>query len=564
LKIKKLTAVNFKCHEKVELDFEHINTIVGENKLGKTTVSEEIVFCMCGTTMLGSKRCDKYIRKGADYMYVELEIEVPKGTYKIRRTKTFNSVEVLVNGLKSYQKDLEKLMGCDADLFLSVFNPLYLIKLSEGSDKKEKEKARKIIADLITPPARSEILASMSDPAEVEILQESDIYEAAPVRKKNEQLAAEKLKLDGRLEELRKTLASINPPNAQTNTQKDDIKNKLNVLQGKKAQIVAESQASKPYKCTQVVADIKALKGQIVSLRETYKLLQEQIQPLPPKPQEGQKCRTCGQPLPKGKLEKAIETWKENVKKIKKQNMEINAKKEQLAADGKAVNARLKQAKKEHAAATKEYNQKLATWKNKNNNPGEEIKKLDGQIRALLQEYENAVAAAHAAAALTKTKDDIVKIEARIAGIDNDVNYNNLLIRAILHYLETKERLVGEKFASKSKRVSVKMYELIKSTGELRPTFIITYDGIPSSLLSTSERILAGLEISALIRDSCKIKYPVFVDRSEAVTKFDIKVSLKDTQTFFTLPWPDTPLTVQKLTKEDLPAKEEDPKEGAA
>src|SRR5690606_13457123 len=70
-------------------------------------------------------------------------------------------------------------------------------------------------------------------------------------------------------------------------------------------------------------------------------------------------------------------------------------------------------------------------------------------------------------------------------------------------------------------RVSIQLHELVKTTGELKPVFRLQYDGKPYAVLSTSERIRAGLEIASLINKLTGVDFPVFVDCAESVTHFD-------------------------------------------
>lgn len=553
--VKKLISENFRGAGRKEFEFGHSNNIVGDNREGKTSIMEKIAFALCGTTIWGSNRCDHYInnKNGAEKMFVELEIEHPKGIFKIKRTKTLKSTTLHVNGEKTSQPDLERVLNLDVDYFLCVFNPLYLLSLA--NDSATKEKAKKMIFGLFTPPTKEEIRNQLL-PAEANLLAENDIYDAAEVRKENEKLANKRLKLEGQLEELRKTAseeAPVSSPEKQT-----EIENKMQKLQEKKAQIVVRSQVPKPTE--PVLADVNSVHKQIASLRETYTMLKGQIKPLPPKPEKGQKCPSCDQPLPAKKMNQLVAAWQKEVETIKSQNHAIQEKMKEITASGNKLNTEIQKLEQANHSAMETYKKALAEWNAAVSaaNSDKEIKKLDEEIEKCLKQFKETAAASEKASSIAKAKEDIVVVEADIAKIDNDIAYNEELIRTIIRYQEAKEKMETDKFSKLLNRVSVKLYDLVKTTGELKQNCRITYNGNPWSQMCTSDRIRAGLEIGALVRRLNNVNYPVFIDDSDLITTYDPEVSLEDVQTFFAIVMAGKKLTVQSSPKEDL-AKQDTP-----
>ena len=67
-------------------------------------------------------------------------------------------------------------------------------------------------------------------------------------------------------------------------------------------------------------------------------------------------------------------------------------------------------------------------------------------------------------------------------------------------------------------RASIKLYDVVKSTGELKSVFRFTYDGKDYRWLSTSEKIRAGLEVSALLERLTGLIYPKYIDNAECIT----------------------------------------------
>ncbi len=69
----------------------------------------------------------------------------------------------------------------------------------------------------------------------------------------------------------------------------------------------------------------------------------------------------------------------------------------------------------------------------------------------------------------------------------------------------------------KMNKAAIKLFEEVKTTGEIKDTFKFTYDGKDYRWLSTSERIKAGLEVADLLKRLTGLMYPTFVDNAESI-----------------------------------------------
>ena len=70
----------------------------------------------------------------------------------------------------------------------------------------------------------------------------------------------------------------------------------------------------------------------------------------------------------------------------------------------------------------------------------------------------------------------------------------------------------------KMNRASIKLYDVAKTTGEIKDVFVFTYDGKDYRWLSTSEKIKAGLEVSELLARLTCLEYPTYIDNAECIT----------------------------------------------
>ena len=114
----------------------------------------------------------------------------------------------------------------------------------------------------------------------------------------------------------------------------------------------------------------------------------------------------------------------------------------------------------------------------------------------------------------TEAKDRIKHLkeekEAISAEIQSAMNFN-------AKKLDMQTELVTKHFD----KVSLKLYDLVKSTGEIKPTFKLLYEGREFQVLSGAERVKAGLEISNLIINLLGLQFPIFIDNAESITHYN-------------------------------------------
>lgn len=85
----------------------------------------------------------------------------------------------------------------------------------------------------------------------------------------------------------------------------------------------------------------------------------------------------------------------------------------------------------------------------------------------------------------------------------------------VISYVSKRAELTFSQL--KMNRVEISLYDVVKSTGEVKDTFKFIYSGRRYDRLSLSEKIRAGMEVSELIKRLTGRNYPVFVDNMESV-----------------------------------------------
>lgn len=511
--VKKIVLENFKGTAKKTVALGPGETVIsGKNRAGKSTIGEAIVFALYGVTIKGSPRCDNLLKQGAKKAVVTLEIDVNGETYTVERTKTRKGTEVTLNGVKVAQADIDSLLGLTAEEFLAMYNPLYLIK-------SEPSKAREFFVSLLEPPTLEEVLKEML-PEQAELLKGVSLGNPDMALKQHRDelkgLQKEIAKAEGAADELKSQIESVRKELSNLAFDEETTRREISLLKEKIETIKVAAEPKRPDD-----SEIKILNEKVNAKRQEYLSLSEQKQRLlrqmPPKP--GEVCPTCGQTIPKDRMAAAIEKWQAQVEKVKESVSEIDRKMAQVAEEGKNLAHELTNAQTVYKVEMNFYETALANWQSKSACARDELKSVTEQIEKLQK----------AQASYTALVEQCRSLEERLAetnkalGADRDVARRlEETIQAINEFRFKFVELQMKQLKPHLKHVDVTLFEVAKSTGEIKPTFIITYDGKPVQMLSTSEEILAGLEITLLVQKLKNVTVPVFVDNAESITDLDL------------------------------------------
>lgn len=98
-----------------------------------------------------------------------------------------------------------------------------------------------------------------------------------------------------------------------------------------------------------------------------------------------------------------------------------------------------------------------------------------------------------------------------------------------ISYIEEKMKLAKQYL----KDVNIKFYSVLKTTGEIKEDFVITYKNNPLADLSRSETIATALEFANMFNKISRANFPIFIDDYESCADYDfISEYSKDTQLF--------------------------------
>lgn len=111
--------------------------------------------------------------------------------------------------------------------------------------------------------------------------------------------------------------------------------------------------------------------------------------------------------------------------------------------------------------------------------------------------------------------------------IDNLNQTKRTAQKLYISYIEEKMKLAKEYL----KDVNIKFYSVLKTTGEIKEDFVITYKNTPLADLSRSETIATALEFANMFNKISRANFPIFIDDYESCADYDfISEYSQDTQ----------------------------------
>ena len=216
IKLKKLTLQNFKGIKNLEIDFEQVTNIYGQNATGKTTIFDAYLWLLfdkdsSNATQFNIKTLDKdgqpiHQLEHSVEGHFEIdgqEIELKK-IYKEKWTKKRGSqvsefsgheTEYFINGVPKLQKEYKEYVDniIDEETFKLISNPRYF---SVDLDKK---KRREILMNMANVDAK-DVIAENKELKELDLekysIEDLEKMNKASIKKINEQLKELPVRID--------------------------------------------------------------------------------------------------------------------------------------------------------------------------------------------------------------------------------------------------------------------------------------------------------------------------------------------------------------------------------
>lgn len=466
---------------------EFVNTIVGGNRKGKTTLSEAIVWALFACDLQGGTKGvfdvlkNNQAKETAVTLGFETYTEGDIASYTVHRIRKGRKTDLFLNGEVAKQADIESLLG-ERDMFLSIFVPGYFGMLSNA-------KARDILMKYLPKLESHQVMEQL--PAEdvqrfdpLELINPN--HSLKQMNQDIKELNADEQRVSGKIEYLR--VHSMLPvPKKKI----DEDQQRLERLQSEIREMA--SPIDEPE-----LMDLQSLEQEKQQLGAQYRAKYEQFQSLKasPIPQVGDRCSECGHVLDAAEV-------REHIQKSKQRLHALASDCEVIKKQGFALNVSIEQGKKENEARIAAY--ELQRGKD---------------VRALQVEIEQLQALQSERQEKMKLAKDLQEYEAIAAEIETDLAEKQATVQSLKNYLLKYAELQVEAIHPKLQHAEVQLCTFSKD-GEMKLDFTLLYDRKPYSVLCNSERVLCSLEIASYFNEVRGASYPIYIDNAESLESFD-------------------------------------------
>ena len=579
--ISSLKVSGFKCFaEERSFSFGPMNAIFGHNAQGKSTIADAISYAITGVSFFGSNRMDR-LRAPGKNISVELQIVDGEGQpHCLIRNRVGDNTDVFWDGQPIAAKDLNTVFA-ERDLFLAVFNPLYLIEVlgNKGRDlferympevphekvmeqlsehnqsilaqnpflspealvKQTRESIRELESTLTYCPGQQDLLRSQREQSGVLLADRQKELQDCRVRIQ-ELESIRTTGFDGSdLKERLADLYSLHEEYVREQAslpQTDDLDAKFRDLTQKRAKREADVYHSQ---YAQALADTQKQINELGMELARHRHILAGLQP-------GIRCPMCYQTVTQETLPALKDEFEATIRRICAQGKELSGQLDELhGLDEKAREVfeafraqDIAMCNLELADIELRRQQAVDAVRAENERRQQKISEIREEIQNIELDLETGRLSSEEMVELECFKERAKALEAEIEvlteqqgssmgadvapgisaeEINAEIVKKNELLTALSSYIAERVR---QRFDHLDlNRVSISLYEVSKTTGEVRDVFKFNYEDRPYVILSLSEKIKAGLEVSELLKKIAGINYPVFIDNGESVPVID-------------------------------------------
>lgn len=563
-----------KFKEIFETDLYDITSITGKNRSGKSNLLYSIINIMLGSNLSGDEKAC-LVNKHCDSSYGELHFTDNNGIKHIliRGKNKYSSKGnfIALDGKSIKQEELISFYK-DKKLFLSIINPLYFltkkpaeqkemvdkylsdIKPKEIYDRLDVNTQKRLIKKYYTNKEKK--FEQLSQEEQVEFInlnmfnicmdiaysnlskKEQSLLEGVPndipsyitelntdIKRLDNQISS----LDGKIE-YAENIASEKLPEYKTFEKDEELsfaQQELAYLNTNEKLVDKENQKKVVQSIEQDIlskeTEFNELEQLMKSGKQKYLSIKNGINCT---------CPTCNQLIQDESKAVTIKNmYNDLVSKFDKRN--------QLETQIKDLKSKhIVERCKYHALEgnpTVEKQKRIAVVE-------ETIKTLE-QEKQEVQKFNNEIAIKEKN--INTAKADIDKFNSdkllKIKQIDNLNSTKKVAQKLYIAYIEEKMKL-AKKYL---KDVNIKFYSVLKTTGEIKEDFVITYKNTPLVDLSRSETIATALEFANMFNHISGANFPIFIDDYESCADYDfIKDYSKDTQIIISKVEKGHPLTI--------------------
>lgn len=564
--ITSMSISGFKSYEKpTELTFGDPTVITGGNGRGKTSIADAIAFAVTGLPFFGERGLDRLHNEKNPDVTIQMRFVDENGiTHELTRIRRNNDMSIYYDGHTIRQLDLTDLFG-ERDVFLSILNPLYFIEELGTNGKNLLERYLPFIPqETILAQLPSAVQASLKDEvilspdaylkgrrAEIRELEERITYLggqkdlAATQEKQYETMQVEFSEgitaLQNEIEALaEKQFAGLDTAKMQerlvelsqrydemARDERGDTVQRQKELHALREKIVCRQAEQYQSKFTEPLAEISA---KVNDLGVRYKRESVAYKAF----HAGMDCPTCHRRVTEETLPEVQAALKKTISELYAAGTEQKGQLTELQEMDKKAKETFESFKEadlhKWAEDAAELERRCAEQSETGSQAAESLRSEIQNLTAEL-EYGNLTQAEYDR--LRECREQCRELESKLSALnemasaqtpDFDCEIREAqeaigkikrTMTNVISYVSKRAELTFSQL--KMNRVEISLYDVVKSTGEVKDTFKFTYSGRRYDRLSLSEKIRAGMEVSELIKRLTGRNYPVFVDNMESV-----------------------------------------------
>lgn len=559
MKILALELENFRIHtlnERFELG--DMTFVSGHNGTGKTTIAHAICYVLYGVNYYGLQKIERIMNENSDSVKVKMEfIDQDGETHTLIRARKADKCSLLIDGYSVTNEEIEQNF-CEKRLFLSMFNPTYLVETLG-------EKGRELVLKHLAPIENETVIEML--PSFSEALQTVNLKDFSAevliqsirddIRRAEQQIdvltgniqsiknnsASAKAKLDKLYDDKRNTEAEIQQLELKQfegidfeslSFEKDMLiekisgncsasDSKIGTLESKLRETrnrKYESQFTKP------IAEARA---EYDSYVKQYNAMLERCKGI----KVGMKCPTCFTKITESNLGSIQAEMKNSLKEIMGlANGAASRGREAVELDNKSK-AIFEQNRTEDI---ERLEKEIAELKQNSNTV--DLNALRSELEDIEQKIRLGNLTEEEVFELNSFRATLVGIEAEIKTLESfcdaeklkdavnqqmifkeQIEQSKIKINALKEFVSKRTELMTESL--KMPNVTIRLEDVIRTTGEIKNVFKFDYKGRDYNTLSLSEKTLAGVEIAAMVRKICSVDCPICIDNTESIAAFN-------------------------------------------
>ena len=560
--------------EPTELTFGNPTVITGGNGRGKTSIADAIAYAVTGLPFFAERNIDRLHSESDQELFVTLRFVDDKGAaHELTRSHKGSRTGIVYDGQELRQLDLTEMFG-EKDVFLSIFNPLYFIE--ELGDE-----GKNLLQRYLPMIPQEKVLAELAEPIREKLPAETLLSPEGRVkrlRKDIRELESTVIYLQGQQDLIQSQKVSGNSKRAELEAKREALMNEKSALETKRyagidkaelestltdlsaqyselfnddgdnneldeldkqlyeqtQKLAARSASAYESKFTQAIADAS---GRVKALAAKYNAEVSAGKAIVP----GFVCPTCRRAVTETDVPIVRKAFQESISGIVAEGKEQRVQLEELKVMDAESQATFQKFKEEDVAKLQQNVRELTEKRGRlldgsrgaSAQKRAQLEELRGRMRTLTsdleygkltpEEYDRLKACgeeihqleAELSALQSAALPDEAEIETKIKAAQEKITELKGSVSCLLLYIAKRVELTLAEL--KMNRVSISLYDIVKSTGEVKDVFRFEYNGRRYDRLSLSEKIRSGMEVSELMKRLTGRNYPVFVDNMESV-----------------------------------------------